>query len=212
MANKYNHIADVKVGKVRGNSRTYPQLRLPSQYAELIGQKASIYQVNGLEGDTAFFIRFGGKTESVAAYYERAERLEGLNEPADPFRGSDSGSNPDSGASFLLSLRQQNATVASKKVKPEFKLPPQPNNTGISTLILPFTREDLIGYLELRSAGLASKSITWFKKSARLLWNATNGFISVFTLQKLRNHVRKKYHDIDAKRKVLQFAREVRQR
>jgi hypothetical protein len=79
----------------------------------------------------------------------------GREVPVKPCRGSDSGSNPDSGASFLLSLRQQNATVASKKFKPEFKLPPQPNNTGISTLILPFTREDLIGYLELRSAGLA---------------------------------------------------------
>ena len=42
MANKYNHIADVKVGKVRGNSRIYPQLRLPSQHAEL-AKKANIY-------------------------------------------------------------------------------------------------------------------------------------------------------------------------
>jgi hypothetical protein len=125
----------------------------------------------------------------------------------EPCRGSDSGSNPDSGASFLLSFDRQNATVASKKFKPEFKLPPQSNNTGISTLILPFTREDLFGYLELRTAGLARKSITWLKKSARLLWNATNGFISVLTLQNLRNHVLEKYRDIDAKRKVLQFAR-----
>jgi hypothetical protein len=45
------------------------------------------------------------------------------------------------------------------------------------------------------------------KKSARLLWNATNGFISVPTLQNLRNHVIEKYRDTDAKRKVLQFAR-----
>jgi len=45
------------------------------------------------------------------------------------------------------------------------------------------------------------------KKSARLLWNATNGFISVPTLKNLRNHVLEKYRDIDAKRKVLQFAR-----
>jgi hypothetical protein len=107
----------------------------------------------------------------------------------------------------LLSFDQRSSAVASKKFKPEFKLPPQPNNSGISSLILPFTREDLIGYLELRSAGLAPKSITWLKKSARLLWNATNGFISVPTLKNLRNHVIEKYRDIDAKRKVLQFAR-----
>jgi hypothetical protein len=125
----------------------------------------------------------------------------------EPCRGSDSGSNPDSGASFLSSFGERNATVASKKFKPEFKLPPQSNNMGISSLILPFTREDIIGYLELRSAGLASKSITWLKKSASLFWNATNGFISVLTLHKLRNHVLEKYRDIDAKRKVLQFAR-----
>jgi integrase len=125
----------------------------------------------------------------------------------EPCRGSDSGSNPDSGASFLPSFGERNATVASKKFKPEFKLSHRLNTTGISTLILPFTREDLIGYLELRSAGLASKSITWLKKSASLFWNATNGFISVLTLHKLRNHVLEKYRDIDAKRKVLQFAR-----
>jgi integrase len=125
----------------------------------------------------------------------------------EPCRGSDSGSNPDSGASFLLSFGERNATVASKKFKPEFKLSHRLNTTGISTLILPFTRKDLIGYLELRSAGLAPKSITWLKKSASLLWNATNGFISVITLQKLRNHVLEKYRDIDAKRKVLQFSR-----
>jgi integrase len=45
------------------------------------------------------------------------------------------------------------------------------------------------------------------KKSAELLWNATNGFISVPTLQNFRNHILEKYRDIDAKRKVLQFAR-----
>ena len=125
----------------------------------------------------------------------------------EPCRGSDSGSNPDSGASFLRLFGEQNATVAAKKCKLECKLQPQPNNTGISTLTLPFTSDDLIGYLELRSAGLAPKSITWLKKSARLLWNATNGFISVPTLQNLRNHVIEKYRDTDAKRKVLQFAR-----
>jgi hypothetical protein len=57
MTNQFTHIADVKVGSVKGNSRIYPQLRLPSQYAELAGKKASIYEVNK-QGDVAFIIQF----------------------------------------------------------------------------------------------------------------------------------------------------------
>jgi integrase len=65
----------------------------------------------------------------------------------------------------------------------------------------------LQGYLTLRAEGLASKTVTLLKKAAELLWNATRGFVSISTLQNLRNHVLTKYSDIDAKRKVLQFAR-----
>jgi len=65
----------------------------------------------------------------------------------------------------------------------------------------------LNGYLTLRAAGLSPKTITWLKKSAELFWNATKGIVSVSTLQNLRNNVLAKYRDIDAKRKVLQFAR-----
>jgi hypothetical protein len=74
-------------------------------------------------------------------------------------------------------------------------------------LTLPFTRDDLSGYLALRAAGLTPKTVTWLKKVAELLWNATKGIVSVSKLQSLRNHVLGKYRDIDAKRKVLQFAR-----
>jgi hypothetical protein len=45
MTNQFTHIADVKVGRVKGNSWIYPQLRLPSQYAELAGKKAGIYEI-----------------------------------------------------------------------------------------------------------------------------------------------------------------------
>jgi hypothetical protein len=101
MTNQLTHVADVKVGKVKGKSRTYPQLRLPSQYIELAGKKASIYETNEYQGDRAFIIRFDTEN-SVAAYHERAERT-GASVACDvPCRGSDSGSNPDSGAPFLL--------------------------------------------------------------------------------------------------------------
>jgi hypothetical protein len=114
MANELTYVADVKVGKVNGNSRVYPQLRLPSQYAELIGKKASIYEISEREADIAFVIRFDvSETKSVAAYHERAEQAEGLKEPAEPCRGSDSGSNPDSGAPFLLLASMQ---LAPRKI------------------------------------------------------------------------------------------------
>ncbi|MGZ7134112.1 MAG: hypothetical protein ACXVH4_05255 [Halobacteriota archaeon] len=77
----------------------------------------------------------------------------------------------------------------------------------MSDLRLRFTREDLNEYLTLRAAGLADKTVTWLKKSAELLWNATRGVVSVSTMRRLRNYVLAKYQDNDAKRKVLQFAR-----
>ncbi|MGZ4885740.1 MAG: hypothetical protein ACXVI7_10065 [Halobacteriota archaeon] len=77
----------------------------------------------------------------------------------------------------------------------------------MSDLRLRFTREDLNGYLTLRAAGLSPKTVTWLKKSAELLWNATRGVVSVSTMRCLRDLVLAKYQDSDAKRKVLQFAR-----
>ena len=53
---RLTHVGDIKVGKVKGSSRIYPQLQLPSQYASLAGQKASEYEINGKEGDVAFLI------------------------------------------------------------------------------------------------------------------------------------------------------------
>jgi|SRR5665647_3357943 len=68
MTNQFTHIADIKVGMVKGDSRTYPQLRLASQYAELAGKKASIYEISGHERGPAFIIRFDSQN-NVAAYH-----------------------------------------------------------------------------------------------------------------------------------------------
>jgi hypothetical protein len=108
MTNQFTHIADVKVGSVKGNSRTYPQLRLPSQYAELAGKKASIYEIGAHEGGPSFIIRFNSQN-GVAAYHGATQRscvADGREVPVKPCRGSDSGSNPDSGTSFLLKFRR----------------------------------------------------------------------------------------------------------
>ena len=74
MKNQLTHIAGVKVGRVKGNSRIYPQLRLPSQYAELAGKKASLYELSEQEGDVAFIIRFESQNR-VAAYHGGTAQL-----------------------------------------------------------------------------------------------------------------------------------------
>ncbi len=89
LKNELRHVADVKVGKVKGNSRTYPQLRLPSRYADLAGATASIFDISKNEDDTMVIIRFGA-TKAVAAYYGASEP-ERRNEAERPCRGSDSG-------------------------------------------------------------------------------------------------------------------------
>jgi hypothetical protein len=118
MTNQFTHIADMKVGKLKGNSRIYPQFRLPSQYAELVGKEASIYEINGNGGDPAFIIRFDNQNH-VAAYdgdtHPEGCVADGREVPVKPCRGSDSGSNPDSGASFLLPFDQRSYLAQGKK-------------------------------------------------------------------------------------------------
>ena len=125
----------------------------------------------------------------------------------EPCRGSDSGSNPDSGALFLASFEQNSYSVEGKKCKLECKLCCPPKSSGLSDLKFLFTQDDLQECLTLRAAGLAHKTITWLKKSAELLWKATEGVVSIPTMRLLHAEVLVKYQDNDAKRKVLQFAR-----
>jgi integrase len=125
----------------------------------------------------------------------------------EPCRGSDSGSNPDSGAPFLLSFDQRGFSAEGKKCKLECKLEPQVSTTGLSTLALQFTRNDVDVYLAFRSTGLTHKTVTWLKKAAQLLWSASSGVISVLTMSLLRDNILSKYHDVYAKRKTLGFAR-----
>jgi hypothetical protein len=105
MVDQLVHVADVKVGRVKGKSRVYPQLRLPSQYADLAGKKASVYEISESEYGTAFAIRVNTEGD-VAAYHGATAPFRPCEpagrSPAEPCRGSDSGSNPDSGALFLL--------------------------------------------------------------------------------------------------------------
>ncbi len=85
MTDQLTHIADVKVGSVKGNSRVYPQLRLPSQYANLTGKKASIYEITNNEGDIAFIIRFKNQVAGAVAPERGGAGQKYLNKPC---RGS----------------------------------------------------------------------------------------------------------------------------
>jgi len=90
MTNQFTHIANVKIGRVRGNSKIYPQLRLPSQYAELVEKKASLYELSGHEGEPTFIIRFDNQNH-VAAYHGDTQRscvADGREVPVKPCRGS----------------------------------------------------------------------------------------------------------------------------
>ncbi len=123
----------------------------------------------------------------------------------EPCRGSDSGSNPDSGAPFLRLFDQWSSSSQAKECKLECKLSPQ--HTHMSELMLPFAAHDLNEYLTLRATGLTRKTVTWLKKAAELLWCSTEGIVSVTTTRRLRDYVLAKYTDTYAKRKVLGFAR-----
>ena len=56
------HVGDVKVGRVKGNSKVYPQLRLPSQYADFAGKKASVYEIKEHNDEIAFLFALALKT------------------------------------------------------------------------------------------------------------------------------------------------------
>ena len=94
--------------------------------------------MNGPKEDIAFIIRFGAKS-SIAAFHERAERARGSFVPVEPCRGSDSGSNPDSGALFLLSFDQRSCSAQGKKCKLECKLSSKHDHISKSDLALVFT-------------------------------------------------------------------------
>ncbi len=95
LTNELSHVADVKVGKVTGNSRTYPQLRLPSRYAYLAGARASVY-TSGESGESVtFVIHVADRAES-----SHSDEKNELLKPA-PCGGHDAGSNIALGPLFF---------------------------------------------------------------------------------------------------------------
>ncbi len=93
--NELRHVADVKVSKVRGKSKTYPQLRLPSRYAYLAGARASVY-TSGASVESVTFVIHVADHATLSPSDEESE----LQKPA-PCGGHDAGSNLALGPLFF---------------------------------------------------------------------------------------------------------------
>jgi hypothetical protein len=78
---------------------------------------------------------------------------------------------------------------------------------NLASLELPYAKEELTAYTDFRKIGLSKASIPWINKSSETFWNATLGVISKKQLEALRNYLLRKYVDIYAKRKVINFSR-----
>ncbi len=90
----------MKVGEVKGKSRRYPQLRLPSRYAGLAGATASVSESWERGESVAFVIRVADQTGSSKG--EERSELQGYAPPA-PCGGPDADSNLALGLFFLIS-------------------------------------------------------------------------------------------------------------
>ena len=141
----------------------------------------------------------GGEVESAFGLSEKEPILWFILKSGS-FGGHDAGSNLALGLFFLATESDRTTNERKLECKPE-------RSVDMSTLALRFTREDLVGYLGLRTGGLTRASIPWPKKAAGLLWDTTRGFVSMATLRRLRDYVIQKYTDLDAKRKILNFSK-----
>jgi integrase len=101
----------------------------------------------------------------------------------------------------MARLQNQNGGSASLPVS-ELTL-----GQEVQIQIVGFTRDELNDYLRLRCEGISRKSATWLRKAAEIVWAQTGGEVSREACGKLRTYTLQKYSDIDAKRKVLNFAK-----
>ena len=81
------------------------------------------------------------------------------------------------------------------------------NKYSLSSLILPFTLEELSYYVERRNMGLAHKSRDWIIRPARDFWSATGGRISQHTLEQFFSTTLTKYKSYWSHGKLLAFSK-----
>jgi integrase len=70
-----------------------------------------------------------------------------------------------------------------------------------------FSKNELMSYTDTRAVGLSRQTTNWLRKAAEILWNCTKGEISKTTVDALRKYVLRKYVDVYAKRKVINFSK-----
>ncbi|MGA7076698.1 MAG: hypothetical protein WBZ42_09190 [Halobacteriota archaeon] len=82
-----------------------------------------------------------------------------------------------------------------------------PQQETLATLEFKYTKKELNSFLTWRTAGLSHKSSVWIIKAGEVFWKQTKGTISKASLEQLRAFLFKKYDDLYAQGKVLNFAK-----
>jgi hypothetical protein len=78
---------------------------------------------------------------------------------------------------------------------------------GLVNLELDFGIDELCSYTKARLVGLASKSIDWIKRAAKIFWGHTFGSVNKQSMDRLRNYVLAKYQSQWSKSKTIAFAK-----
>ena len=82
-----------------------------------------------------------------------------------------------------------------------------PTGETLGDIALPFTADELSGYVSNRLIGLAEPSCIWIERAAKKLWQTTVGVISQHTVQQLRTETLQRYRCSISHSKILSFAK-----
>jgi hypothetical protein len=109
-----------------------------------------------------------------------------------------------------------NSSIVTIPVRGEFftpnktRAPVQCNsdyNNNLAILELGYSRDELMSYTDFRKAGVSKASVPWIDRASRRFWETTKGAISKTHMDTLRACTLAHYTDLNAKRKVLNFAK-----
>ncbi|MGZ4864868.1 MAG: hypothetical protein ACXV39_09585 [Halobacteriota archaeon] len=83
----------------------------------------------------------------------------------------------------------------------------QQNSNLLSSLKFGYEKDELTSYTESRKAGVSKRSVPWLDRASRRFWDTTQGTISKASMDALRTYTLTHYIDLNAKRKILNFAK-----
>jgi hypothetical protein len=75
--------------------------------------------------------------------------------------------------------------TAARSVSQRVLFGQHPTGATLGDIALPFTANELSGYVSNRLIGLAESSCIWIERAAKMFWQTTLGIISQHTLQPL---------------------------